>query len=140
MIRLILQVFCAIFSGFMEASAISNEIMPTGSPFLALFCLVPFYLALQRSKSYRESFWLMFLQAFIVHLISSFWLANFKDFAIFTLGASALAEAFMGGLCGVIMFLFPSHATEAERLEEASGRHSFMPFLRMLWFASAWTF
>src|SRR5574344_920669 len=62
MIRLILQVFCAIFSGIIEATAISNEILPFGSPFLALFCLVPLYLAVARAKSYRESFWLFFIQ------------------------------------------------------------------------------
>src|SRR5574344_1301951 len=105
MIRLILQVFCAIFSGFMEATAISNEVLPAGSPFLALFCLVPLYTAIFHAKNYRESFWLFFLQACPVHLISSFWLANFHDFAIFTLGASALASAFMAGLCGIVMFI-----------------------------------
>jgi apolipoprotein N-acyltransferase len=140
MIRLILQVFCALFSGFMEAMAISNEIMPAGSPLLALFCLVPLYIALYRAKSCSESFWLMFLQTLVVHLISSFWLANFHDFAIFTLGASALGSASMGGLCGIVIYLYPSHGSSSLKLEEAGGRHPYAPFLRMLWFSSAWVF
>jgi len=140
MIRLILQVFCAIFSGFMEATAISNEILPAGSPFLALLCLVPLYPALYSAKKYRESFGILFVQALTVHLISSYWLANFHDFAIFTLGASAVAEAFMAGLCGIVMFLYPSHRTQAKVLEESGGRRQYASFLRALWFAASWTF
>src|SRR5574344_887094 len=139
MIRLILQVFCAIFSGIMEATAISNEILPFGSPFLALFCLVPMYIAIHRAKSYRESFWLFFIQTFTVHLISSYWLANFHDFAIFTLGASALGTAVQAGFCGIVIFMMPSRVTKSSSLEESGGRRPYASFLRMLWFASGWT-
>ena len=139
MIRLILQVFCAIFSGIIEATAISNEILPFGSPFLALFCLVPLYLAVARAKSYRESFWLFFIQTSVVHLISSFWLANFHDFAIFTLGASAAGTAVQAGFCGIVMHLLFSHASAAKSLEESGGRHPYASFLRIIWFASGWT-
>ena len=93
----LLQVFYAAFSGIIEAFAISNELMPLGSPFLALFCLAPLYRAIYRSKSYRESFFLFFIQILTVHMISSYWLANFHGFAAFTLGASAAGTAVQGG-------------------------------------------
>ena len=99
MIRIILQVFYAIFSGIMEATAISNELYSFGSPFLALFCLVPLYLAVFRAKSYAESFLVAAMQILTVHVTSSFWLANFHGYAVFTLGASALGTAFEGGIC-----------------------------------------
>lgn len=106
MIRIILQVFYVIFSGIMEALSISNELLPFGSPFTAVFCLVPLYLALFRSESYRESYLLAAAQILTVHLLSSFWLANFHGFAAFTLGASALGTAFEGGFFGIFMHAF----------------------------------
>jgi len=123
----------------MEGLAISNEVFSFGSPFLALFCLVPFYLAFNNAKSYSESFWLFFLQSLTVHLISSFWLAYFHDFAIFTIGGSALGTSFIAGFCGIIAYMFISHFNMKFALEENGGRHFYAPFLRVLWFSTAWT-
>lgn len=123
----------------MEGLAISNEVYSFGSPFLALFCLVPFYLAFNNAKSYSECFWLFFLQSLTVHLISSFWLAYFHDFAIFTIGGSALGTSFIAGFCGIIAYMFISHFNKKFALEENGGRHFYAPFLRVLWFSTAWT-
>ncbi len=136
MIRLFLQVFCAIFSGIMQAFSISNETLPFGSPFLALFCLVPFYKCLFSARSYSESFWLFFLQAISVHLTSSFWLANFHGFAVFTLGASALGTAFEAGLCGIAFHLSPSLAEKNAKLLEINGLRVKNMAYRALWFSS----
>ncbi len=133
-----LQVFCAIFSGAMQAFAISNEILPWGSPFIALFSLSPLYIALYKSKTYFSSFWLFFIQILTVHLLSSYWLANFHGFATFTLGASALGTAFEGGLCGVIMHVFPHRITEEKKLKEKAGANPSLIFKRILWFSSCW--
>ena len=108
----------------MQGLAISNELLPFGSPLLALFCLVPLYISLYRATSYGESFLLFFVQTLGSHLVSSFWLANFHGFAVFTLGASALGTAFEGGLCGVAFHLLPSLATESGRLSERAGVYS----------------
>jgi len=59
----------------------------------------------------------------LVHLLSSFWLANFKEFAIFTLGGSALACALMGILVGWLVRLALRYPAR------------FRPFL----FAAVWT-
>ncbi|MBQ2208148.1 MAG: apolipoprotein N-acyltransferase [Treponema sp.] len=124
MICIILQVFYAIFSGIMEAAAISNELCSFGSPFLALFCLVPLYIALFRAKSYLESFLVAALQILTVHVTSSLWLANFHGYAVFTLGASAIGTAFEGGICaGVFMHGLVSltESRKARLLEEGGS-------------------
>lgn len=140
MIRIILQVFCAIFSGFMEAFSISNEILPFGSPLLALFSLVPLYAAVFKVKSSREAFALWFTQALTVHLVSSWWLANFHDFAVFTLGASAFGTAGMAGFCGVVAYILPLYRKKSFTLEETGGRHAFAPLERILWFTACYLF
>ncbi len=136
--QLFLQVFCAIFSGATESISISNEILPFGSPFTALFSLTPLYIALYKSKSYSQTFWLFFLQTLTVHLLSSYWLANFHGFAFFTLGASALGTAFQGGLCGIIAHVFPNKISESAKLREQAGLCPHQIFKRILWFCSCW--
>lgn len=134
----VLQVFYAVFSGVIEGFAIANEFIPYGSPFLALFCLSPLYIALYNAKSYKESFVLFFIQILTVHLISSYWLANFHGFAAFTLGASAAGTAFEGGMMGIIAFAYPSAFKKDKALKEKSGADSYSIFKRILWFASVW--
>ncbi len=141
MICIFLQVFSAIFSGIMEALAISNEISPLGSPFLGLFCLIPIYTALYKAKNYRESFFLFFLQVLTVHLISSIWLKNFHGYAAFTLGASAAGTAFEGGVCGLIFHALPHSLNKTKiKFEENGGKHSWLIPLRIFYFSSVWVF
>ncbi|MBQ2314420.1 MAG: apolipoprotein N-acyltransferase [Treponema sp.] len=122
----------------MEVAAIPNELLPLGSPFIALFSLVPLYIALYRARTCRETFLLMFLQALTVHLGSSFWLANFRDFAVFTLGASALGTAAEAGLTGIFFFLHPLYERAHSRLQEPAGlRPGALPG-RILWFCAVW--
>lgn len=98
------QVFCAIFSGILTFLAIPNEIFHFGSPLFAMAALVPLYIASREAKSYKNVAALFALDAFTTHMLSSFWLANFKDFAIFTLGASAFGTACIGAMAGCLFF------------------------------------
>ena len=103
---LILQVFYSIFSGVILSAAIPNEIYKFGEPLLSFIALVPFYITIRYfCKNYRQAFWCTFIQVLTTHLISSFWLAYFKDFAIFTLGASALGTALIGACMGILFYL-----------------------------------
>ena len=129
----VLQVFYAVFSGVIEGFAIANEFIPYGSPFLALFCLSPLYIALYNAKSYKESFVLFFIQILTVHLISSYWLANFHGFAAFTLGASAAGTAFEGGMMGIIAFAYPSAFKKDKALKEKSGADSYFSFYKNIY-------
>mgnify|MGYP003437527642 CR=1 FL=1 len=101
-----LQVFCSLFSGVILSLAIPNEFLKFGSPLLGIFALVPLYYAIRQTKSYKTAFWLFWIHGAITHLISSFWLAYFKDFAIFTLGASAIAY-FVAGFAFGLVFHVP---------------------------------
>lgn len=138
-----LQVFYAIFSGLIQGLAISNEILHFGSPFLGLFCLIPLYIAVYRAKSYREAFRIFALQTLTVHLTSSYWLYNFHGFAIWSLGASALGTAVLGGLTGLVIFFFPrqlGYEAGKTELEEAGGRRPYLIPARILWFSSGFVF
>ncbi len=141
--RLILQVFCAIFSGIAEGFAISNEILPFGAPFLALICLLPLYVAVFNSKSYKESFFIFGLQVLTVHLFSSAWLANFHGFGVFTLGASAFGTWFEGALFGIIIHCYPHQLLKNKKttksLYEGNCSDNFSTFKRILWFSSIFT-
>lgn len=102
----ILQVFFySVFSGFLLSCAIPNELLLLGCPVISFVAIIPYYKAIQKCKSYRMAFWSGFIQTLTTHLISSYWLAFFKDFAIFTLGGSALATAILGGLAGLLAYL-----------------------------------
>ncbi len=138
MIHPIYQVFCTIFSALSESASISNEFLLFGSPFSALICLSPLYIAFYNAKSYRESAFIFGLQTFLVHLTSSFWLANFRGFAFFTLGASALGTAAEGALCGTILYAFPSNFCAEKNLREKSGLNQGGILLRILWFSAGW--
>ncbi|MBQ5999706.1 MAG: apolipoprotein N-acyltransferase [Treponema sp.] len=136
----ILQVFCILFSATVLSLGIPNEIYHFGSPFLGLISLVPMYLVYSELKSYKESFLYSFLHALCVHLISSYWLAFFKDFAAFTLGASALGTSLIAGLIGLFYFLPFSANTKKQKLEDDSTcRHAGSVSIRILWFAAIYT-
>ncbi len=98
------QVFCALFSGILTSLAIPNEMFHFGSPIFAAVALVPLYIAVREARSYKSAAALFALDALITHLLSSFWLANFKDFAIFTLGASAFGTACIEAMAGCLFF------------------------------------
>ncbi len=98
------QVFCATFSGILTSLAIPNETLRLGSPIFAAVALVPLYIAVRDARSYKNAAALFAIDALITHLLSSFWLANFKDFAIFTLGASAFGTACIEAMAACLFF------------------------------------
>ena len=102
---LILQVIYSVFSGLLLTLGIPNEIFLLGNPFYAFISIIPYYLAIKNSKSYGNAYLMGFIQAITTHLASSFWLAYFKDFAIFTLGASAFGTACIGGSLAIFMYV-----------------------------------
>lgn len=75
---------------------IPNEFFRHGLAILGPVALVPLFYVLDAERSYRRSGIFMGMFYMLVHLMSSFWLAYFKEFAIFTLGASSLTYFFLG--------------------------------------------
>ncbi len=93
-------VFGVLLSAATLSLAIPNELLPSGSALLGLIALVPLYRSLLASRGWRAAGFAGGLMMALVHLFSSFWLAYFKEFAIFTLGASTLAYFLFGTLAG----------------------------------------
>lgn len=135
--RRILQVFYAIFSAIIFSLAIPNEFITFGSPFLGLFALCPLYLALKNAKSYKEAALLTGLQVFLVHLMSSFWLGYFRDFALFTLGASALGTGAIGMAFGCYLYYPFAQSKIGNRFFYDSTGGGV--FIRTILFAAIWT-
>ena len=137
---LILQVFYSVFSGLLLTLGIPNELFLLGNPFYAFISIIPYYIAIKNAKSYKQAFLLGFVQTLTTHLASSFWLAYFKDFAIFTLGASAAATACIGGIMALFIYLPFSH-TEASPLSIFSASRPFYknPAFRILYFSALYT-
>ena len=139
--ELILQVFYSVFSGVMLAAAIPNEVYTFGAPYFTLIAFIPFYLVFYRIKNYKQAFLAGFCQTITTHLISSFWLAYFKDFAIFTLGASALGTACIGGFMSYLFYLPYSSSKALNPLNEKSAGFDFSlnPAFRIVYFAGIYT-
>ncbi len=140
--ELILQViFSSVFSGLLLSAAIPNEIYLFGCPVFTLFAFIPLYLVLNRIKDFKTAFLAFFLQTLTTHLVSSFWLAFFKDFAIFTLGASALGTACIGGVFGLYAFLPYYSSTSQNKLNENRLVLPLMqsPAFRVLYFTVIYT-
>lgn len=115
-----LQVFLVLFSGTLLAAGIPNEVFKLGCPLAGLFALAPLYIAVHRSKSYKEAFSLCWLHGGFTHLLSSFWLKNFHGMAAFTLGASLVGTAFIEGFIGWILYYPFSEKCPAKK-EHASS-------------------
>ncbi len=137
---LILQVFYSVFSGLLLTLGIPNELFLLGNPFFAFISIIPYYIAIKNARNYRQAFLLGFIQTLTTHLCSSFWLAYFKDFAIFTLGASALATACIGGIMALFMYL-PFSRTDRHILTNNAMLRPFFEdsAFRILYFAGLYT-
>ncbi len=139
--ELILQVFYSIFSGALLGLAIPNELHLFGAPVYTLIAFIPYYLAFNHIKDYKQAFLCGFLQALTTHLISSYWLANFKDFAALTLGASAFGTACIGGIFGLYFYLPYAEAKIHNHLNENSLILDFnhTSSFKILYFAALYT-
>lgn len=134
-----LQVFYIFFSAALLSLAIPNELYHFGSPLIALISLIPLYYAYINFSSYTQAALLTGLHTMLVHLLSSFWLAFFKDFAAFTLGASALGTGAIGIVIGLALYSpfckYRTHNTL--RIYSSPFYGPFIPF-RVLWFCTVY--
>lgn len=137
----ILQVFYSVFSGLMLSVAIPNELYLLGFPFITLFALVPFYIAIRASKNYKYAFMCGWFQTATTHFASSFWLAYFKDFAALTLGASGIATGVIGGVIGLLLYLPYSSSKAKNELNNYSLSQSFLDSscFKVIYFAAVYT-
>lgn len=137
----ILQVFYSAFSSILLSLAIPNELYTLGCPFLTLIALIPYYYAVSKSKDFRYAFLAGFTQAFLTHIFSSFWLAYFKDFALFTLGASALGTGAIGGVFGTALYIPYNSQKKKNQLLDFSLHQDFLrtKSFKIIYFAALYT-
>ena len=97
----IISSFLAVLcSAVLLSLGISNEYLHFGSALFGIIALIPLYTAFCISPTRRRTALMFGALIAFVHLCSSFWLAYFENFAIFTLGASSVAYLFLGFLFG----------------------------------------
>lgn len=137
----ILQVFYSVFSGALLATAIPNEIYLLGCPIFSFVALIPYYLAITKAKNYKQAFFLGFLQSITTHFISSFWLAYFKEFALFTLGASAFGTGLIGGLFALCLYIPFSTSNHQNKLNAKSLKLKWIELssFKIIYFAAIYT-
>lgn len=128
--------FYTVLSACLLALGIPNELFYFGSPFLGLFSLAPLYLAFNACPNYKKAGTIGALHFSLVHILSSFWLANFKGFAIFTLGASAVVYFVAGYVFGLVFYL--PFSNKKNKLTSSYNDKYFFP-TRILYFACIWT-
>ncbi len=133
-----LQVFCVLFSATLLSAAIPNEFLYFGSPVIGLFSLIPLYLALYSSSSYKQAFFLGFLHGSTVHLLSSFWLAFFGDFAIFTLGASYFGTGCIEAFVFLFAYFPVSTISKESKLAFQSGLKTYFIPVKVMWFSASY--
>jgi len=83
--------------------ALPNEFYHAGFPLGGFFCLFPFFFTLQKTNSRLKAAFLGFVFGFIFHAASSWWLANFKDYAVWTLGATSVFYGLFYGFWGIVL-------------------------------------
>lgn len=137
---LILQIFCTLISSATLAFSIPNESLLLGSPVFAMISLIPLYFTYRHISTYRQAGLLFALHAFAVHLMSSYWLGNFKEYALLTLLSAGVGTALIAFFCGLFFFLPYSKNFRTRKLISLSGSKNVnSPAFRVLWFTLVFT-
>ncbi len=113
----------AIAAAVLFAVALPNEVFPYGVPWLSLLALAPFFVALLRTTRLRDAALLGAVFGGLSTILSNYWLANFGEFAVWTIGGPTLGYIIYNAILAPIL----------RRLAE-SPRH-----LRPFVLAAAWT-
>ena len=103
---------------------------------------MPFYLALRSARTFRRAGLLTGLHFGLMQLLSSFWLGNFKDFAIFTVGGPTIAYAIEGLIYGRFFHAalnFLDCSPEEAALQDASFRGAGKTLKRIFFFAAIYS-
>ena len=108
---LITQLILVCLSALSFSYALPNELCPAGFPLAGFFCLIPFIIALQKANSWQKGAFLGFVFGLFYHGISSWWLANFKDYTLWTLGATSVFFGVFYGFWSIAL----QHTSTANR-------------------------
>jgi len=112
-----------LLSAVLFPIALPSELFLYGNPFLGLFALSFYYVALTLSTSRRESTMLGVLFGAVSTVIANYWLMYFGQFSVWTLGGVTLGYIGYNALLAPFLWRFLDH------------RQTYRPFV----FAIAWT-
>ncbi|MBL8968391.1 MAG: apolipoprotein N-acyltransferase [Spirochaetaceae bacterium] len=96
----------ALSSSVLFALALPNEVFAYGMPALGTLALIPLYFAMGAAPSYRFAALAAGLYGALHHALSSYWLYFFKDFALYTIGATTLAYFVVYAVFGFYLAFF----------------------------------
>lgn len=111
----------AAASAFLLALGLPNEAFLYGQPVLGAVALIPLYLVLLETSSWRATFIAAGFFGALAHGFSSYWLYFFHGFAFWTLGSSTIAYFFVYGVYGLYLGLFLKGAGVLRPLAFALG-------------------
>ncbi len=113
----------ALTSALVFTAALPNEVLQLGNPLLGVMALVPLYIALHRAEDTRQAARLGALFGGVSTFTANYWLMNYGDFSVWTIGGTTIAYALFGAMLGVFVWRF------------AQTQPSYRPFL----LATVWT-
>ncbi len=93
-----------------------NERWLLGFAPLGWVALIPLYIALSEAETYRKGALLTAVYGACLHAASSYWLYFFRDYAVWTIGASTLAYFVVYYLLGLCLVFLPRRAGIARPL------------------------
>lgn len=93
----------SLFSAVLLALALPNELWLFGNPVLAPLALVPLFLSMRGVRRYAVAARLGLLFGGVSTLIINYWLVNFGDFSVWTLGGVTLGFVGFTALLGCFL-------------------------------------
>lgn len=95
----------ALFSAAMMTLAVPNEFFKHGLPLFGFIALIPLYIALIELPGPRSAALVAGVFGALQHAMTSFWLWNFHDFRIWTLGSTTAAYFLVYAVLGLYLWL-----------------------------------
>ncbi len=102
----------ATASAVLFAIALPNEVFPYGVPWLSLLALAPFFVALVRTERLRDAALLGAVFGALSTVLSNYWLANFGEFAVWTIGGPTVGYIVYNSILAPVLRRladFPTH-------------------------------
>lgn len=95
------SVLLPLFSAFLCAAALPNEIFLEGLWPLGFICLIPFFLALRDAPSFGRAALSGAIFGAAAHALTSYWLFFYKGYAFWTLGTTTIVYGIVFSIVGL---------------------------------------
>jgi apolipoprotein N-acyltransferase len=106
----------ALFSALLMVLAVPNELFKHGSVFIGFVALAPLYLATLDLRGPKSAALVVGLFGAAQHAGTSFWLWNFHDYRVWTLGSTTAAYFLVYAVLGLYLWLFLAKGRQARPL------------------------